>query len=369
MNPRSASMRLPLLVLAVGLVAWLWGCGQGAPSPATPGSSATSSSPARVTMLQYSEYIDPELPVLFRERTGIEVKIDVYEDTESMLAKLQHGGSRLYDVVVASDHAIPMMAKLGMIGPMDLDRLPHAKAVSARFQKPEYDPEGKLSMPYQWGTMGLLLRKDRFPELPRSWSVLFEPGADPQPFLLLDSMRDMLGLASKYLGNSVNSVDLEQVKAAGEVTLKAKASSGLVGFDGSVGAKNKLLSGMASLGIVYSGEAFRAMEEDPRLTYVIPEEGAILWVDAMVIPREAPQREAAHRLVDFLLEPEVNARLSRFTGFCTPVEESLPLLGDEFRNSPAISPPEAVLQKCELLRDVGASTRLYDEVWTAVKSR
>ncbi len=339
--------------------------GRSAEGEASPGGPADE-----IRVYMWSEYIDPAIPEEFEKATGIPVRIDVYEDTETMIAKLQHqSGDRVYDVVVASDHAIPVLAKFGLIRELDLAKIPNAANVGPRFQNPPYDPEGKYSLPYQWGTVGLVYRKDRIPDFEPTWALLFDPARQPEGFVLIDSMRDMMSVGLKSLGDSINSTDPEEVKAAGDLILEAKKSPKCLGFEGGVGGKNKVAGGMASLAVVYSGDALRAREEDPQLAYAIPEEGSVVWVDGMTVTAHAPNPDGAYRFISYILDPDVGAQLSNWTQYGTPNRAAIPMIDEAMRNDPAIYPPDEVMQKLEYIQDVGNDTRLYDEVWRAVKSR
>ncbi len=237
------------------------------------------------------------------------------------------------------------------------------------FRDPPFDPEGKYSLPYQWGTNGLMYRKDKLPDLEKSWAVVFDPARQPGPFVLMDSMRDMLGAALKYLGHSVNSTNPDELKAAGELVLKAKKSAKCLGFEGGVGGKNRVLAGTASLAMVYNGDCVRAMDEDPNVAFMLPKEGSIIWTDAMTVPSRAPHPDYAYKFINFILDPEVGAKLSNFNRYATPNKASLPLIAPADRANPAIYPSPEEMKSLQYLKDVGADTRLYDEVWTAVKSR
>ncbi|HPD15973.1 MAG TPA: spermidine/putrescine ABC transporter substrate-binding protein [Planctomycetota bacterium] len=346
-------------VAALALAALALGCSQAEkPKP-------------QVTVYMYSEYIDPELPREFEAQTGIRVRLDVYEATEEMMAKLQQaGGASQYDVVVVSDHAIPVLTKLGLLQPLEAAKLPNAKNVSPQFANPPYDPGSKYSLPYQWGTMGLLYRKDKVPQAAElSWSLLLEPAKQPGLFVLIDSMRDMMAVALKMHGASVNSRKPDEVRAASDLILAAKRSTRCLGFEGGVGGKNKVADGTATLAVVYSGDALKACQENDQLAYGVPREGSIIWVDAMTIPVNAPNPDAAHQFINFILDAKVGARLSEFTCYATPNAASLPLLKQEDRENPAIYPPEETLKKLEYLEDLGDDSKLYDEIWTAVKAR
>ncbi len=333
-------------------------------------SAAGAEKSPQVTVYMYSEYIDPTLPKEFEKKTGIKVRIDVYEETEEMMAKLQQaGGVSQYDVVVVSDHAIPVLAKLGLLQPLDHKLIPNLKNISKSFSNPPYDKGSKFSVPYQWGTVGLMYRKDKIAKIDPSWGLFFDPARQPGPFVLINSMRDMMAAALKYQGHSVNSRSKEELKAAGNLILQAKKSEKSLGFEGGVGGKNKVLAGNAVLAIVYNGDAVRAMEEDKNVDFVLPKEGTVIWVDAMTITAKSPNRQAAHQFINFILDPKVGAVLSDFNRYATPNAAGLPLVNKADRKNPAIYPSDERVKKMEYLEDLGKDSALYDEVWTAVKSR
>jgi len=168
-------------------------------SGAGAGSGGTAVSKATVTVFMYSEYIDPALVERFEKETRQKIVLDTYENTEEMMSKVSSAGDQ-YDVVVVSDHVIPVMAARGTFRALDRGKIPNAKNVSARFARPPYDPEGKYSLPYQWGTMGLVYRKDKLPGFVPSWTSVLDPGKQPGPVVLLDSMRDLMAPRSSPAG-------------------------------------------------------------------------------------------------------------------------------------------------------------------------
>jgi len=324
-----------------------------------------------VNLYIYSEYMDPEIISEFAQKSGYEVRISLYENTEEMLAKLQQaGGVSQYDVVVVSDHAVPVLAKLNLIQKLDKTKIPNAANVDPMFADPVYDPASLYSMPYQWGTVGLLFRKDAIQqgETP-SWGWLLDPSRIPGPFVLIDSMRDMLGGTLKYLGYSVNTRNPDELRQAGDLLLTAKKHDQSLGFEGGTGGKSKVLSGGASLAVVWNGDAVKAMDEDPNLAFGLPVEGTVLWTDAMTIPAKAPNAAGGLAFINFILDPRIGAKLSDWNRYATPNAAARPLVQPSDRANPAIYPPDEEVKKGEYLEDIGADTRLYDEVWTSVKSR
>ena len=320
----------------------------------------------------FAEYMDPKILADFKAKTGVKVNESYYESTEDMIAKLQHGGGvSQYDLVVVTDRAVPQMARLGLIAKLDHAQLPNLGNLDERFQKLDVDPGNQYSVAYQWGTVGILYNKTKIPDFQPSWGAIFDPAMQKGRFLLLDEMRDMMGVALRYKGFDVNTVKPEEIKAAADAIIAAKRSKKALGFEGGVGAKNKVAGGSADLGIVWNGDAFRAIEEDKkhRLEYVIPREGSMIRTDTIAITGQAPNAAAAHQFIDFLLDPQVGGRLSNFNKFATPNKASMPFIDPADAKNPILYPSPETLATMQSLRDVGEADRLYDEAWTAVKSR
>lgn len=326
-----------------------------------------SAAEARLNIFIWSEYLDPEVVKEFEQKFACKVTVDVYEDAESMLAKLQAGGGSAYDLVVPPDHLVPTMVKLQLLAPLRHANLPNLRNLDAKFANPPYDRGNKFSVPYQWGTVGILLRPVAGKTYPESWGLLFDASQQPGKFVLIDSVRDCLGAALKFKAHSLNSIEVPHLKEARDLVIAAKQHA--VGFDGSVGAKNKITGKLADAAIVYSGEAARAMTDDPTLRYFIPREGSQIWVDNLCIPAKAPHRDRAEQFINYVLDAKVGARLSNFLQFATPNAAAKPFIKPEDAKNPAIYPPADVMAKLEFLEDLGAKTKLYDEAWTQVKAR
>lgn len=325
----------------------------------------------QVNVYLWSEYIDPAIVKDFERETGLRVRRSEYESTQDMMAKLQQaGGAELYDVVIMADHAVREMAEAGLLRPLELDKIPNRVNVAERFANPPYDPRGRYSLPYQWGTVGIMYRPDKIGRIEPSWAALFDPARVAGPFVLLDDMRDLFAAALKFEGHSVNSTDPGQVRSAAELIARAKAHPKCLGFAGGAEGKNKVVSQDAALAIVYNGDALRGISEAPGAAFVIPREGSIIWTDAMTIPAKAPNPDGAHRFINYLLDARVGARLSNYTRFASPNAKALPLINEADRNNPAVYPPQEQLGRMEFLEDLGeAVRRLYDPAWTSVKAR
>lgn len=317
--------------------------------------------------LNWADYIPEDLLQKFSAETGARVVLDTFESPEAMLAKLKAGADQEFSLVVAPDYYVLQMAREGLIVALDKARLPGLKNLDPFFLDPPYDPGLTYSVPYLWGTTGLAYREDLVQGSVDSYAVLFDPGRQVGPFLLLDEMRETIGAALKYLGYSVNTTDLEALEKAKALLLDAKRRS--VGFAGGIEGLNRVLAGDAAVALAYSGDLLQARQEDARLRYAIPKEGATLWTDALVVLKRGPAQDLAYRFIDFLLAPENAAALAAYTRYATPVAPAIPLLPEEMRQDPTVFPPEEIRANLEYLKDLGPDIALFDRVWTEVKAR
>ena len=320
----------------------------------------------QLNLFIWSEYIDPKVVADFEKQFDCKVTIDLYEDDAAMMAKLQGGGAALFDVVVPPDHKVPALIQLGLIAPLRHTNIPNLKNLDDKFASPPYDRGNKFTAAYQWGTVGLYVRRSGAP-LPDSWGLVFDPKQQAGPFVLIDNARDLVGAALKYKGHSLNTIDPAQLKEARDLVLAAKKRC--LGFEGSVGGKSRILGKSAKAAIVYSGEAARGLAEDKETAYIIPREGSQIWLDNLAVLAKAPHRDLAEQFINFLLDAHIGARISNFTQFATPNKAARPFLNPDDVKNPAIYPAPEMMSKLEFLEDLGAKSRFYDEVWTYIKAK
>jgi spermidine/putrescine transport system substrate-binding protein len=320
----------------------------------------------RLNVFIWSEYLPAEVVEEFEKREGCKVVVDVYEDAESMLAKVQGGGAE-YDIVVPPDYMVTAMVKANLLAPLRHTNISNLKNLEEKFLHPPFDPENRFTVAYQWGTVGVYARKKDGEVLEETWGLFFDAKKQPGPIVLIDSMRDLIGAAFKYRGQSLNATDAKVLKEARDLLVGAKKRSS--GFTSSVAGKNKVLEKSARAAIVYSGEAGRGMAEDAETYYFIPREGSQIWVDNLAVLVKARNRDLAERFINYVLEPEVGAKISNFTQFTTPNVESKKFVEPELLKNRAIYPEEETMKRLEFLKDLGRETKLYDQVWTSVKSR
>ena len=325
--------------------------------------------PQTVTVLTYSKYIAPEMITDFQMKTGYKLQLEEYEAQEQMISKLQQAIEKQYDVVIASDVVIQQMIHLGLIIPIDMDKIPNKVNVADQFKNPVYDPGNTFTLPYLWGTTGILYRDTTLNENNVSYNILFNPQQVKGKFSLLDESRSMLSMALQAKGLNANSVKIEDINDAIELIREAKRDAHFAGFEGSVSAKDKVLKGEISAAIVFNGEAMSAISEDPTLRYAIPTEGSFMWVDAMTLSSHAQNADGAHAFMNYILDAQNGARLAQSTNFATPNRASIKIIDDKFKQNRVINPTREEIDRMVFLRDPGVAAKLFDDAWEIVKSR
>ncbi|GIW27524.1 MAG: spermidine/putrescine ABC transporter substrate-binding protein [Meiothermus sp.] len=316
-------------------------------------------------LLNWSDYMPKEVLEEFEKREGIKVVEDTYDSPEAMLSKLQAGGDAEYDVLITPDYTVGSLARAGSLQELDKAKIPNLKNLDPQFTDPAFDPGGRYSVVYQWGTTGLAYREDLAQGPVESWAVLFDPAKQVGRFLLLDEMREMVGAALKYIGESVNTTDPDKLAQAQRLLLEAKRRS--QGFAGGTSIRDRLIAGDIAVGPAYSGDILAAQAENPQLKYVIPVEGATLWTDNLVVLKKSPNHELAYKFINFLLEPEIAAQISNSIGYATPVVAAMDQI--EEKDNPIIYPSPEIRARLELLADLGDQADAFNKVWSEVKSR
>jgi spermidine/putrescine transport system substrate-binding protein len=315
----------------------------------------------------WSEYIDPEIYADFEEEFGVKVIEDTFASNEDLLAKLQAGATG-YDLIVPSDYMVAIMIELELLAEINYDNIPNFENIDDLFLDPPYDPGNKYSVPYQWGTTGIGYNAELFDDPPDSWSYLFDE-AMAAPYAgrmsMLNDARETIGAALAYLGYSINTTDEAQLEEAKQLLIQQKEWVSTYDSDG---FEDLLASGEVDIGHGWSGDYFAAAEEAEQVWYIIPKEGGVIWTDNLAIPESAPSQYTAEVFINYLLRPEVGARITNYTWFGSPNKASEEFIDAEILEEPAIYPPPEVMDRLEFIRDVGEATSLYDRIWTEIKT-
>ena len=317
-----------------------------------------------LTVFNWYDYIDPAVIDLFEEETGISVQYVNFTTNEEMYTKLE-AGAGTYDVLFPSEYMIERMINHDMLAELDLSAMPNFANIQDSLKDPSYDPGNAHSVPYMWGTLGYVYNTEMISEELTSWSALFDD-AYAGNVLMMNSMRDTIGLALKYLGYSMNSRDPEELKAATELLVDQKQrhiESGYLLDE----IKDKMIGGEAAIGVVYSGDAQYSIDENASLKYVIPEEGSNIWVDGMCVPKDSKHIAEAQQFIDFMCREDIAEMNFDYIRYCSPVQAVADNLSDEEATMPALNPAAEIVEKCEYFNDVEDAMSLYEGVWMEVR--
>lgn len=341
---------LGLLVLTVIMLAVVsGGCGK--------------SSKDELNVYNWGDYIDESVLKEFEKRYDIKVNYDTFTTNEDMYVKLKAGGNS-YDLLFPSDYMIKRMIDEGMLAKLDFANIPNYKLIGDTFKNLDYDKENAYSVPYMWGTVGILYNKKVIKTRPNSWKILWDKRYAKQ-ILMLDSQRDSIGVALKMLGYPINSTVPAHLEAAKKALIDQKPLVLAYVVDE---VKDKMIAEEAALAVVWSGDAIYCMRENPDLDYVIPQEGSNLWFDAMVVPANAPHKKAAEQFINFMCETQTAFKNADYIGYSSPHTEAVKKLPKELTQNRSAYPLAEDLTKSEVFIDLGGALKAFDRVWTEVKA-
>ncbi len=292
----------------------------------------------------WGEYIDKEVIEMFEDKYDIKVYYDDFEENEDLYPIIENG-SIIYDVVCPSDYMISKMIQNDMLAELNYDNIPNIKNIAAEYLKEAegFDPGNKYAVPYCWGTVGILYNKTMVDEEITSWSAIFDEKYSGE-ILMMDSVRDALGIALAYLGYSMNSTNEEELQAAKALLKKQYPLVQAYVVDQ---VRDKMIGGEAALGVIYSGEAIYTQRENSDLVYVVPEEGSNVWIDAWVVPKNANNKENAEKWIDFMCEAQIALMNFEEITYSTPNAAARELIEDaDIKDSEVAFPPQEVLDRC-----------------------
>ena len=321
----------------------------------------------KVVVYNWGEYIDPEVLTMFEKETGIDVVYEEFETNEILYPKVS-SGAIAYDVVCPSDYMIQRMIENDLLAEINFDNIPNIKNIGQQYmdQSRQFDSENKYSVPYCWGTVGILYNKTMVDEPVDSWSILWDPKYKDN-ILMQDSVRDAFGVTLKYLGYSLNSTDLDELNEAKNLLIEQKPLVQAYVIDQ---VRDKMIGNEAALGVIYSGEAIYTQKENPNLEYVIPKEGSNIWIDSWVIPKNAEHKENAEKFINFLCRPDIALMNFEYITYSTPNETARALIeDDDIRNSEIAFPDLSQYDNLETFQYLGTEAdQVYGDLWNKVKS-
>ncbi|MED4534642.1 ABC transporter substrate-binding protein [Metabacillus fastidiosus] len=308
-----------------------------------------------LTIYNWGDYIDADLIDRFEKETGIKVIYETFDSNEAMMTKIEQGGTT-YDVAIPSEYMIDKMRQESLLIPLDHSKLPNFKNIDERFIDLPFDPDNKYSVPYFWGTVGIVYDKKMLKNKEiTSWNDLWDNDLKNQ-ILLLDGAREVIGMGLNSLGYSLNDTNKEHLQEA-----KEKLDTLTPNVKAIVGDENRMLlqNKEAAIGLVWSGVASEIMAENEDLEYVVPKEGSNLWFDNMVIPKTAKNIKGAHQFINFMLNAEIAAQNTEYVSYSTPNKAALQYMPEEMVKDERFYPSPELTEKLEVYENLGKKNLAY----------
>lgn len=352
------SRRVLTIITAVTLLAvMLTGCG------GNNGSSAGGK--VTINVFNWGDYIAESVIKDFEEKyPDIKVNYETFSTNEDMYVKIKTGGSA-YDVAIPSDYMIKRMLDEGLVNKIDIKNVPNYKFIDERFKNLTFDPQNEYSVPYMWGTVGILYNKTMVTDTIDSWEILWNEKYKKQ-IIMPDSERDSIGITLKMLGYSMNTKNVAELEAARDKLIEQKPLVLAYVVDE---VKDMMIGESAAMAVVWSGDAYYCMSENENLEYIIPTEGSNYWFDSMIIPSTSKHQKEAELFIDFMCDPEVAFANADYIGYATPHTEVMKMLDPELTTDRNAYPLMEDLTKCEIFEYPGDDiNREYNRIWTEVKA-
>lgn len=317
-----------------------------------------------VTIYNWGDYIDPELITKFEKEYNCKVNYETFDSNEAMFTKIQQGGTA-YDIAIPSEYMIQKMMKQELVLKIDHSKLKGLTNIDPRFMDQTFDPGNQYSIPYFWGTLGIIYNDKMVKaENMQHWDDLWRPELKNN-VMLIDSAREVIGLGLNSLGYSLNSKNDAQLKAA---AAKLNTMTGNIKAVVADEIKMYMINEESAAAVTFSGEAAEMLAENPHLHYVIPEEGSNLWFDNIVIPKTAKNVKGAYNFINFMLEPQNAAQNAEYIGYATPNEKAKALLTPEISGDKQFYPNDDTISNLEVYKDLGPKyLGLYNDLFLEFK--
>ncbi|NFV13144.1 extracellular solute-binding protein [Clostridium sporogenes] len=316
-----------------------------------------------LNIFNWSEFLPQSVVEQFEKEYNVKVNYSTFSSNEEMLAKLM-GGNVPYDLVVTSDYAIEIMTKQKLVQPIDKNNVPNLSNIDKNVLDLAFDPKNTYSLPYMWGGNNIVIDKTKVTKKITSFDDLWD-SQFKNSLVILDDPRVMIGLALQKNGYSINTKNPKELQKAKEDLIKLMPN--VKAFD-SESPKTLLINGEASIGYVWGTEAYLAKLENPNLEVVLTKEGVIPQYDNFVIPKKAKNKKLAEEFINFIYKPEVSAQVSEEFPYANPNKAAYPLMDKDKLNDIAVYPPREAVEGNEIIKDVGETTKLYDDIWTEIKN-
>lgn len=338
------------------LISLLSGCGK----------NQMKESKDSLTLFNYGEYIDPDVLDQFTEETGIKIKYEEALTPEEMYTKYKSGAIK-YDLMCTSDYMIQKLIREEELQKIDTASMQYKDNIDEKYWElsAEIDPGNQYSVPYFWGTLGILYNTKKVTEPVDSWEVLFRHEYSGE-IIMQNSIRDLYLVALKYLGYSLNTEDESELREAQNLLLKQKKDVQAYLVDE---ARDEIVAENAIMAVIYSGEAYLAEEYNPDLAYVIPKEGSNLWIDSWCVTKYCENMDAAQQFLDFLCREDIAQKNFDYIYYSTPNKAVIDSLSEEDKSNEALVPAEDATANCEVSKMQSAeTTKLMNMLWKELKA-
>lgn len=318
-----------------------------------------------INFFNYGENIDDETLREFEKQYGIKVNMETFDDMEAMYQKISSGAGK-YDVVLVSDALMPRMIEKNLLQELNKENIPNISQMDEQYLNLEIDPDNKYSVPYMFGTVGLIYNTDVVKEEVDSWDILWDEKYKDKIFMF-DTYRDTIGIALKKLGYSLNSTNEKEIEEAKQLLLEQrKLVKPLYGVDNGT---TMIPAGETDINMIWSGEGLNLQEEYPNLKYVVPKEGANFWIDSLCITANAENVEGAEKFINFVSDKESALRIADEIGYTTPNKEAKLEQPEDVRNNPNAYMPKEIMDRCEIYLDFPMNIKkIYDKAWISIKA-
>lgn len=327
-------------------------------------STGCSSDKPAINVYNWGDYIDPDVIDEFEKEFNVKVNYNTFATNEDMYVSIKKGGTS-YDVAFPSDYMIERMIEEDLLEKINKENIPNLDNIEDRFLDLDFDPNNEYSIPYMWGTVGIIYNKTMVDDVVDSWDILWNEKYSGQ-ILMLDSQRDSIAVALKKLGYSMNSRDAKELEEAKKELIKQKPL--IYAYVGDE-VKDLMVGEEAALAVVWSGDAVAMIRENENLEYVIPKEGTNLWFDNMVIPKTGKNKELAEEFINFMNRPEIAARNTDYIGYSTTNYKALEYLPEDIVNSKVAYPTDEEIGEVEIFKDPKDFLKIYDEIWMEIKAQ
>ena len=339
------------------IVLLLWGISKKLEAASTQGTTD------KLVIYNWGDYIDPELLAEFTAETGLQVDYQTFDSNESMYTKIKQGGTT-YDLTIPSEYMISKMTEEDMLIKLDKSKIKGLENIDPQFMGLSFDENNDYSVPYFWGTLGIVYNETMVENPPHEWEDLWSEEYRDN-IMLIDGVREVMGFGLQSLGKSLNSQDLLEVEQAAQHLYNLTPNVKAIVADE---IKGYMIQDAAAIAVSFSGEASEMLDGNENLHYVVPSKGSNLWFDNMVIPKTAKNIDGAYAFISFMLRPENAFRNAEYVGYSTPIPAAKAMLDKEFQEDEAFYPTEATMQNMEVYDNLGREMLgLYNDLYLQFK--